>query len=150
VPGWGKPRKTSLTQDEQRTLITLWAIARSPLFVGANLTELDDETARLLTNRELIAMNQHGRDQRLLFQHDNLVAWTSTSGSGTRYLALFNLGDRTQRVIEPLSEFEIKTVICGSRDLWKGSPWEKVRQIVGVIPAHGAMLLELKAEPGGH
>ena len=46
VPGHGKPRKTLLTEDEQRTLMTLWAIARSPLFVGANLTELDDCTTR--------------------------------------------------------------------------------------------------------
>src|SRR5215469_16944087 len=36
LPGWGQPRKTRLTDDEQRTLVTLWAIARSPLFVGGN------------------------------------------------------------------------------------------------------------------
>ncbi|HEU4637039.1 MAG TPA: glycoside hydrolase family 27 protein, partial [Edaphobacter sp.] len=105
VPGWGKPRKTDLTPDEQKTLITLWSIARSPLFIGANLTELDDETARLLTNPEVIAMDQHGHDQHVLFQHDNLVAWTSKSARGTQYLALFNLGETPRSVIQPLSDF---------------------------------------------
>ncbi len=69
-PGWGSPRKTRLTQDEQRTLMTLWAIARSPLIVGANLTELDDWTETLLTNKDMIAMNQHGHDQRLAGNRD--------------------------------------------------------------------------------
>lgn len=144
VPGWGKPRKTKLTPDEQRTLVTLWSIARSPLFIGANLTELDDETTKLLTNREVIAMNQHGRDQHVLFQHQDLVAWTSKSDRGTEYLALFNLGDQSRRIIEPLSDFGIHAVQCSSRDLWNETKWEKIRQVVGVIPPHGAMLLEMK------
>jgi hypothetical protein len=144
VPGWGQPRETRLTPDEQRTLVTLWAIARSPLFVGANLTKLDGETTRLLTNRSVIAMNQHGHSQHVLFQHEDLVAWTSKSDRGTQYLALFNLGDQPSHVIQPLSDFGIHSVQCSSRDLWKESGWEKVRQIVGTIPPHGTLLLELK------
>jgi hypothetical protein len=144
VPGWGHARKTRLTPDEQRTLVTLWAIARSPLFIGANLTALDDGTTRLLTNREVIAMNQHGHDQHVLFQHDDLVAWTSMSSRGSLYVALFNLGDQPRRVIQPLSDFGIHSIQCSSRELWTDDGWEKVRQIVGIIPAHGTMLLELK------
>lgn len=146
APGWGPPRETRLTRDEQRTLITLWAIARSPLFLGANLTELDGETIRLLTNRGVIAMNQHGHDQHLLFQHGDLVAWTSKSGTGTQYLALFNLADQPRRVIESLSDFGVDATVCSSRDLWKGRRWEKIRQVVAAIPAHGTVLLELKPE----
>jgi len=146
APGWGPPRKTRLTHDEQKTLITLWAIARSPLFLGANLTELDGETARLLTNREVIAMNQRGHDQHLLFQHGDLIAWTSKSSTGTQYLALFNLADQPRSVIEPLSDFGVHATVCSSRDLWKGRRWEEIRQVVAAIPAHGAALLELKAE----
>ena len=47
-------------------------------------------------------------------------------------------------VIQPLSDFGIHSAQGSSRDLWKEGEWEKVRQIVGVIPAHGTMLLELK------
>ena len=58
-PGWGEPRHTRLTPDEQKTVMTLWAITRSPLILGANLTQLDVRpTLRLLTNREVLRIDQ--------------------------------------------------------------------------------------------
>src|SRR5271154_579612 len=54
VPGEGKPRASRLTQDEQRTMITLWAMARSPLFVGGNLTQMDDALKSMLTDPGVI------------------------------------------------------------------------------------------------
>ena len=57
-PGWGEPRQSRETQDEQRTEFTLWAIARSPLILGANLTKLDDFTRSLITNQSILFMNQ--------------------------------------------------------------------------------------------
>lgn len=93
VPGWGEPRKTRLTEDEQRTLVTLWAIARSPLFVGANLTELDDWTGELLTNADVIRVNQMATASRMAGRDGNVIAWTSDLRNGTHALALFNLGD---------------------------------------------------------
>ena len=58
-PGWGEPRQSRETQDEQRTEFTLWAIARCPLILGANLTRLDDFTRSLVTNQEVLFMNQN-------------------------------------------------------------------------------------------
>jgi alpha-galactosidase len=63
-PGLGKARDTQLTRDEQRTMMTLWSMARSPLIMGGNLLELDDWTHSLLTNEEVIAVNQHSKDYR--------------------------------------------------------------------------------------
>ena len=60
VPGYGEDRDTKLTQDEQRTMVTLWAISRSPLFLGANLTRLDALTRSLVTNAEVIGVDQLG------------------------------------------------------------------------------------------
>ena len=57
--GWGKPRTTRLTRDEQRTQLTLWSIFRSPLIIGGNLTLFDEWTESLLTNPEVIAVDQH-------------------------------------------------------------------------------------------
>ncbi len=57
-PGDGKARASRLTPDEQRTELTLWSIARSPLILGANLTLLDAPTLALLTNREVLAIDQ--------------------------------------------------------------------------------------------
>ena len=58
-PGWGEPRQSRLTHDEQRTEFTLWAISRSPLIFGANLTRLDDFTRSLLTNQSVLFMDQY-------------------------------------------------------------------------------------------
>src|SRR5579859_6935220 len=57
-PGWGAPRKSRLTLDEERTQMTLLAMARSPLILGANLTKLDDATRALITNKDVLAVDQ--------------------------------------------------------------------------------------------
>jgi len=59
-PGWGAARQSRLTHDEQQTQFVLWTIARSPLILGANLTQLDEFTRSLVTNRDLIEVNQKG------------------------------------------------------------------------------------------
>jgi hypothetical protein len=88
-------RTTRFTPDEQRTLMTLWSIARSPLIHGGDLTKTDPATLALLTNPEVIAVDQASADNRPLFDRDGLVAWTaSVPGSADRYLALFNTRDR--------------------------------------------------------
>ncbi len=69
VPGDGKERDTRLTHDEQRTMVTLWSIARSPLFLGANLTQMDEWTESLVTNAEVIGDESAvGAEQRLAGQ----------------------------------------------------------------------------------
>ena len=88
-------RGTNFTHDEQRTLMTLWSIARSPLIHGGDMTKTDAFTLSLLTNAEVIAVNQASTDNRPLFERDGLVAWiASVPGSRDRYLALFNTKDR--------------------------------------------------------
>ena len=88
-------RQTRFTPDEQRTLMTLWSIARSPLIHGGDMTQTDVATLELLTNDEVIAVDQGSEDNRPLFDRDGLVAWTArVPGSPDRYLALFNTRDR--------------------------------------------------------
>ena len=87
-------RKTRFTADEQFTVMTLWSIARSPLMHGGDLTKTDDFTLSLLTNDEVLAVNQHSRDNRPLFDHDGLIAWTAKAANGDTYLAVFNARDR--------------------------------------------------------
>lgn len=87
--------KTHFTHDEQFTLISLWSIARSPLILGADLTKLDDFTLSLLTNDEVIAVNQASTYNRELSHRDGLYIWVAdVPGSKDKYLALFNTRDR--------------------------------------------------------
>lgn len=88
-------RRTRFTQDEQRTVMTLWSIARSPLIMGGDLAKLDEFTRGLLTNDEVIAVDQGSRGGRELFDRDGLVAWVAeVPGTADRYLAVFNRRDR--------------------------------------------------------
>ncbi len=93
VPGDGEPRTTRLTPDEQKTMVTLWAMARSPLILGANLTELDDATLKLLTNKEVIRIDQSSTGSRQVGREGDVIAWTSDLPDGSHALALFNVGD---------------------------------------------------------
>jgi len=88
-------RTTRFTDDEQYTLMSLWSIARSPLMHGGDMTDTDDFTLSLLTNDEVLAVNQASIKNRPLFDRDGLIAWTAEDpATGDTYLALFNTRDR--------------------------------------------------------
>jgi hypothetical protein len=76
-------RTTRFTRDEQITLMTLWSIARSPLIMGGDLRKLDDFTLSLLTNDDVLAVNQHSTANRPLFNRDGLVAWIADVPRGS-------------------------------------------------------------------
>ncbi|HEX7157979.1 MAG TPA: glycoside hydrolase family 27 protein, partial [Edaphobacter sp.] len=144
APGDGSPRKTRLTHDEQRTLVTLWSIARSPLIVGANLTELDEWTAALLTNADVIAMDQRGHEQKMAGQDGDLIAWTSKGDGGREYLALFNVGDAAASVEIPLAKYGFAAERYAARDVWQKKDLGKIDAAQGTIAPHGVLLLELR------
>lgn len=124
-PGWGEPRESRYTQDEQRTEFTLWAISRSPLIFGGNLTKLDDFTKSLLTNREVLAINQRATESGPAIlpvynmpgppQH----AWYARVG-GRTYAAVFNTGDTPQRIDIPWTSFHLRTQNHAAYDVWAG------------------------------
>jgi len=88
-------RTTRFTSDEQITLITLWSIARSPLMHGGDMTKTDPFTLSLLTNDEVLAVNQKSSGNRPVFDHDGLIAWRAEMpGTKEVFLAVFNARDR--------------------------------------------------------
>jgi hypothetical protein len=92
-------RSTRLTPDEQRTMMTLWSIARSPLMHGGDMTRTDAATLALLTNDAVLGVNQHSSNNRPLFDRDELVAWTADlPGTPDKVLAVFNTRDRVRLV----------------------------------------------------
>jgi len=104
-PGVGEPRQSRLTRDEQQTEFTLWAIARSPLILGGNLTKLDEFTKSLITNQSILFMNQnvtysHPVDLASLGTgFENARVWRATiNAPGARnyaeFFAFFNLDDK--------------------------------------------------------
>ena len=84
-------RPTKFTKDEQILCMTLWCVARSPLILGADMTKLDEFTLNLLTNPELLAVNQASSGNHQISRHDDLVVWTAeVPDNPDRYVALFN------------------------------------------------------------
>ncbi|SPE37368.1 Glycoside hydrolase, clan GH-D [Candidatus Sulfopaludibacter sp. SbA6] len=116
----GNDRPTRLTRDEQRTLMSLWSIARSPLMFGGDLPSNDQFTLSLLANDETIAVNQKATHSRQLFERAGRIAWISEAeGSNARYLAVFNVGDKEPAEIHvEWSDLGLPPK-CGLRDLWE-------------------------------
>lgn len=120
APGSGKPRATRLSRDEQRTLITYWSIFRSPLIMGGNLTLLDRWTASLLTNPEVIAVDQHSRDNRAVINTVDAAVWVARPETGKGlYIALFNLRNTPRKLSYSWKDLGLPSAKYKLRDLWQ-------------------------------
>jgi hypothetical protein len=84
-------RPTKFTEDEHYTLMSLWAIGRSPLIFGGDMTRLDAFTKRMLTHPQMLKVNQESANNRQISRDDNLIVWAAdVPGSDDKYVALFN------------------------------------------------------------
>ncbi len=93
----GEPRRSGFTKNEQYTLMTLFSIFRSPLMFGGDLPGNDEFTLSLITNKDVLNVNQHSANGRQLFREDDLIAWCADDPkTGDKYLALFNASDQKQ------------------------------------------------------
>jgi hypothetical protein len=139
--------KTRFSRDEQLTLISLWSIARSPLMIGADLTKLDAFTLSLLTNDEIIAVNQNSSNNLELFHRDGFYVWVADApNSSDKYAAFFN----TRATNEPPAGVPLKLSELGFtgevrvRDLWKNKDLDSAgTEFSPVINPHGAGLFRL-------
>jgi len=84
-------RPTNFTKNEQYILMSMWAIGRSPLIFGGDMTKLDDFTKEMLTNPEMLKVNQQSTNNRQVSRDKNLIVWTAdVPNSKDKYIALFN------------------------------------------------------------
>jgi hypothetical protein len=150
-PGWGDPRQSRLTRDEQRTEFTLWAMARSPLIFGGNLTKLDEFTKSLLTNKEVLEIDQKATagGEAGTYPEDPLRPrywWATTGGSKPmRYIAVFNLKDTLQAIDVPWSYFHLAGGDHAVYDVWNKKPIPMAKSLhAGTIPAHGCALFRVE------
>jgi hypothetical protein len=116
----GKGEPSKFTPDEQRTMMTLWSIMRSPLIFGGDLPSLDAFTLALISNPEVIAVNQHSLDNRPVLARGGFVAWTGdVPGGKDKYIAVFNLGDTPGALEAAWPEFGLTGESFLVRDLWR-------------------------------
>lgn len=149
-PGWGDPRQSRYTQDEQRTEFTLWAISRSPLILGTNLTKLDDFTRSLITNRDVIDLNQQAVEsgQGIMPLKDGgsdsfpqRYWYARTGGRHPRhYLAVFSLEDHPSKADLPWMVFHLDDKSYAVFDIWNQKHISRAKALHVELPPHGCAL----------
>lgn len=141
----GPERYSRFTEDELYTHMTFWCIYRSPLMMGGNMPENRAIDRLLLTNDEVLCVNQQGQNPRqVYFEKDDKLAWTSQdSKSKSIYVALFNLADHDQDLTIDFNDIGLKGKAT-ARDLWKkhdiGAYNGKYHQ---TVKSHGTVFLKL-------
>jgi len=143
--GWGPSlHPTRLTPDEQYTHISLWCLLSAPLLIGCDLERLDAFTLNLLTNDEVIAIDQDplGSQARQVLVEGDIQVWVKNLADGTKAIGVFNLGKKTQKYSLNLEKAGLKS---GSelRDLWRQKSYGSFKkQVEFNLPSHGVMLVK--------
>jgi alpha-galactosidase len=146
ILGWGvEPHTSRLTPNEEMTHITLWSMLAAPLLLGCDLSRLDPFTLALLTDDEVLDVDQDplGQSATRRWQQDQLEVWSRPLADGGIAVALFNRGVRDGEIAAKWSDLGI-SVERTVRDLWKRRALGRFNRSVGAkVRAHGAVMLKI-------
>jgi alpha-galactosidase len=156
--GWGRLRPTSLSADEQYSHVSLWCMLSSPLLIGCDMQKLDAFTLNLLTNDEVIAVNQDelGKQATCVFrleEVDGKVAdvrvYAKDLADGSRAIAFFNLGaEPVKLAFKDLAKLGLSGRQT-ARDLWRQQDIISLDTSKGSmplsLPGHGVLLTKFTA-----
>jgi alpha-galactosidase len=145
--GWGKePRPSMLTPDEQYTHMSAWCLMSVPLLLGCDLTKLDDFTLSLLTNDEVIAVNQDalGKQATVISKQGDAGVMAKGLEDGSIAAGLFNPGESTKQVVLSWSDLKIKGKYI-VRDLWRQKDLGTFEgEYKADVNQHGVVMLSLR------
>jgi alpha-galactosidase len=143
----GNGTTDGITDTEQQTAMTLWAMANAPLSLGGDLTKLTSYGKKLLFNDEVLAVDQSGHPAKQVTGGSTPV-WVSDLGNGTYYVAIFNLNAFPTRVTVDWKDLGFLSA-SAIRDLWNHAEVEpSSKSFSDVLPGHGARLIRVTA--AGH
>ena len=144
--GWGPSlHPTHLTPNEQYTHISLWCLLASPLLIGCDMTKLDDFTLSLLSNDEVLAVDQDPLAQQASRVADDGLqqVWAKDMEDGSKAVGLFNLSRSDVKVVAKWSELKL-TGKQRVRDLWRQKDLgEFSDQFETTVPPHGVVLVRM-------
>lgn len=144
--GWyGEARSTKLTPNEQYTHMSLWSMLASPLLLGCDLINLDDFTLSLITNNEVIDVNQDplGSQAKRIWQNGDKEIWLKVMEDGSKVVGLFNRGFFDTEIIADWKNLGIsnKRMV---RDLWRQKDLGIYNEsFSAIVPRHGVLLIRL-------
>ena len=145
-PGWGQPRQSRFTHDEQQFEFTLWCMARSPLIFGGNLLKLDEFSRSLMSNKELIDINQNAAQSKpvstLPAGFENARVWFASVGEGAKpkfYFAFFNLDDAPKTLHFHWNDLRVScTGKHTATNLFTEEAGAPSEEMTVQLPAHGS------------
>ncbi len=150
--GFSNERKSRLSYEEQKTMLTLWCMFRSPLMIGADMSRMDEKTLALLTNEEVLALLDKNCSGRQVYRCEDAAVWCSRNQeSGDAYVALFNLSDEARSVAVSVDELcQTLAIAKPDGDVCLYELWDKAdRSISGEaiaeeVPAHGVKVYRIR------
>ena len=135
-------RDSGFTKEEQKTMMTLWAVFRSPLFFGGELRLTDNYTLSLVTNPEVINVNQNSEKPLFVYNKGGIAVWQTKIENCTA-VAVFNLSDEENRHKLKFSDLGIENVRA-VRDLWARKDIPKFENDVAVsLKQHSSEFFEI-------
>jgi alpha-galactosidase len=139
-----------LDVNENRMQMSLWCLLAAPLLASADLTKISSADLAILTNPEVIAIDQDpaGVQGYRVFEEGPLEVWVKPLADGSKAVGLFNHDERATPVTASFKEVGIRES-ASVRDLW-------ARKTLGVfkdsftaeVPTNGAVLLRMTPDPG--
>jgi len=133
-----------LTNDEKQTAVSLWALANAPMYLGGDLTKIDSFGKHLVSNDEVIDVNQSGKPAKQVLGGD-LPVWVSKLDSHTYYVGLFNLNATPTVVRLPWNLLGV-TGAVEVRDLWSQIDLgPSSRTFFTILKGHSGRLLKITA-----
>jgi alpha-galactosidase len=147
LKGKGQILGTGMSQIEYQTHMTMWCMACSPLMVGCDVRTMAPDTAELLTNREVLAVNQDplGRPARRVKRFGCCEAWTKPLADGALAVALINRGSVGEDIRIRAGELGLLDEPKLARNLWNGEDIaDFTKELVQRVQPHETILLKIK------
>lgn len=142
-----------MSYDEDKSHFSMWAMMASPLLLGNDLTTMSDETLEIVSNKEMIDINQDvaGIQATKVKKDGNKEVWVKPLGSkngNEKAVAFFNRGNKATDITTSLQDIGL-TSIETVRDVWEHKDIEPFKESYTVnVPAHGIVVLRVSGEPG--
>jgi len=139
-----------MTATEYRSHFSLWCLLAAPLMAGNDIRSMNDETRDILTNKEVIAVDQDplGRQGRRVKRTGDAEVWAKEMSDGSRAVALVNRGRAETRITLEWTDIGYPAHVGASvRDLWEHKNLDHAKGSLSVaVPSHGVAMLLIRPE----
>lgn len=139
-----------MTDTEYRTHFSMWSVMAAPLLIGSDLRTASQETFDILSNEEVIAVDQDplGRQGEVLSSEGGRWVVAKEMADGSRAVALFNETGSAQRIATTAAAVGLERASGYTvRDLWDHTTRNTAGGLSATVPAHGTVLLRVAADP---